>query len=71
MEKRCAYPAGLTRACSGRKYRLDAGVKTSTIDTSEMSQITMPAVTQAASAAAALAQRADVLGDPEHHHERL
>ena len=37
MEKRRAYPAGLTRARSGRKYRLDAGVKTSTIDTSEMS----------------------------------
>src|SRR6266550_1003053 len=42
-----AYPAGPTSAGSGRKYRLEAGVKISAIDTREMSQITMPAAKSA------------------------
>jgi hypothetical protein len=48
MPKRCAYPAGLASAAgSGRKYRLEAGVKTSTIDTKEMNHTTMPAAKSA------------------------
>jgi len=37
------YPAGLASAADwGRKYRLEAGMKTSTIDAREMSQSTAP-----------------------------
>src|SRR5205814_4473413 len=44
----CAHPAGLaSAAASGRKYRLDAGVRISTIDTRQMNQTAAPAAKSA------------------------